>query len=59
MNKGLMNSLHDPRIKGQDCQSIGKLESIIGHLAFIVNLKINRKKNRKNKILIREFDKKA
>ena len=49
MNKELMNSLHDPRIKGQDCQSIGKLESIIGHLAFIVNLKINRKKIEKIK----------
>ena len=30
--------LHDPNIRGQDCQSMGKLESIIGHLALIVNL---------------------
>ena len=30
--------LHDPNTRGQDCQSMGKLESIMGHLALIVNL---------------------
>ena len=27
-----------PITRGQDCQSIGKLRNIIGHLALIVNL---------------------
>lgn len=28
-----------PKIKGQDCRSIGKFLNSIGHLALIVNLK--------------------
>ena len=32
------NNLHEPRTRGQDCQSIGKLDNFIGHLALIVNL---------------------
>ena len=39
MNVYLSIYLQDPRTKGQLCQSIGKLDNIIGHLAFIVNLK--------------------
>ena len=31
----IMNS-QDPNMRGQDCQSMGKLESIIGHFALIV-----------------------
>ena len=30
--------LQDPKTRGQDCQSIGKLDSIIGHRALMVNL---------------------
>ena len=30
--------LQDPNTRGQDCQSMGKLESIIGHRALIVSL---------------------
>ena len=33
------HNLHDPKMRGQACWSIGKLLSIIGHLAFTVNLR--------------------
>ena len=28
---------HEPNMRGHDCQSMGKLESIIGHLALMVS----------------------
>ena len=35
-----LRHLQLPITRGQDCQSIGKLRNIIGHLALIVNLEI-------------------
>ena len=37
-----IHNLHDPKMRGQACWSIGKLLSIIGHLAFTVNLREER-----------------
>ena len=34
------DNLQLPTTSGHDCQSIGKLLNIIGHLALIVNLEV-------------------